>query len=392
MAVFRFAICVFGLVCFLAGYPAGAQAQNLTEQFNKPMPEFEPMPEADFMEASEEISQLFTGNKALDFKMRVPKDWIEADKVGVGDIKISNKILGEIKKYYGPPAMSSVRSYLTVEAEGLEFKMTTEQWFVQYLLSNGYNAQGMMNYGKNHSEAVYVFLQGSESYVVRAKARINGNRIVLVQYFVPLERWHDEKAMAARILESFTLLNSVENKIEDMQQYQFLDIAEFSYPVSWRLKALPVRSVDKMSVRLINSVMIDAGYGNMKERLDGEIDVDLISIYVTEALEDEIEAFKERMAEKNVLIGELIETRDDFLLSEDFDFVETQVFKAIDQSSEARDFEVWLTVMAAEDYYYFVSLVTQSRNQDYFLWARNSETYKLVVSQMKPRRGGGGSP
>ncbi len=377
---------IAGVLFFAALYavPQAVFAQKITEQFEKPMPEFDLLPQAEFDKQTKEFDRDFQKDEALSYKLRVPENWSESSKGGLGDVAVSNKILGELGKFYGPPTLTS-RSKLVIEAVGLDYNMTAHQWFVQYLLANGYNLQGLKTHDGNNAEALYVLIEDGVSYAVRSVARVNGKRVVVAQHFVPIERWHDEKVIQAQILRSFVLKNKVQAYVEEMDAYQFLDLAEFKYPRSWALKALPIRSIDRMRVELLSTATVKKGYEKAQTRLDGQVDLALVSIFASETLEEEIEWFRDNLAEKNLTLGELIEVRDDFLLGDRFDFVDTQVFKVNAQTAKLIEHELWLTIMSKGEYYYFISLFTPSRDHDYFTWARNTETYKLIISTIQPQ-------
>lgn len=148
---------------------------------------------------------------------------------------------------------------------------------------------------------------------------------------------------------------------------------------------MPIRTIDRLEVQLVNTYSVENDARRKTLRLDGQIVVTLVSIYDTETLEDELEVFKEDLLKKGLIMGEVIEARDDFILGDRFDFVDTQVYQAIPDEKRLIDHELWLTAMSAGDYYYFVSLFTPSRDEEYFKWARNVETYKLVVNEIRPR-------
>ena len=384
MRFFVVVLSMFSLMLFALG---DAQAQKVTEQFKKAMPKVELMPEAEFKEGTEVFKQDYPDDPALNFEMRIPKGWTDNTKGNFSNIEVRDKVMGELRKFYGPPSLSE-RSRLVIEAAGLDFDMTAEHWFIQYLLENGYNLQGLRAINNDKAEAAYVFIENGFSYVVRAMAVINGKRILFAQYFVPVERWHEEKALATGILNSFNVTKPVEVFVEEMEEYQFLDLATFKYPTSWNLRALPVRSIDRMRVELNNVSEIEDDYGKKYVSLDGQIDIELVSIFASEKLEDEIDRFRSELSKRGMTLGEVIESRDDFLLGDKFDFVDTQVYRVTNEQSHLLEHELWMTIMSAGEYYYFVTLFTPSRDKDYFMWARNAEAYKLVVSLINPEGGG----
>ena len=358
-------------------------AQKVTEQFKKPLKSFELTPKKEFLAETDLISETMAQDETMSYQIRVPKNWKKSDKNNFDNIVVSDRILAELGKYFGPPALNA-RSRIEVEAAGLEYQMSAEQWIMQYLLHNGYNSNGMKVHDTKRAEALYVLIEDGDSLVVRAVAQINGPNVLFAQYFVPVERYHEEKATQVRVLDSFQP-TKVSNKLaQEMKTFQFLDLATMQYPETWTLRTLPIRSIDRMKLEILNTVDMEDVYLNVTTRLDGQVDVEMVSVYATDTLEEEIERYKASMAERGLILGEHLETRDDFLFGDRFDFVDANVYRLTDENNRLTEFEGWITVMSAGEYYYFISLVTASRDQDYALWARNSETYKLMASLVEP--------
>ena len=254
------------------------------------------------------------------------------------------------------------------------------------LLANGYNIRGLEATTPYQADALYVYIKDSISYVAHSRAIVNGTKVLFAQYHVPVDRYHEEKVDMTHVIKSFAIKKRIEETVEDMEKYQFLDIAEFQYPVSWKLRSLPIRSIDRMKVELFNIRSIETGwYGKSDTRLDGQIDVNLVSIFASETLEEEFDLFKGEVENKGLTMGEVLEERDDFLFTDDFDFVDTKVYSVTGQEGNMVEHELWVTIMLAGEYYYFVTLFTPSRDHDYFLWARNVESYKLVTRNLRPQ-------
>lgn len=363
----------------------GVNAQQIKDQFTAPMPEIEMTSISEFKKTSFETELDSEQFPALSFYLRVPNGWTDTTKAGI-DTQIGQKVLSELKSFYGPANLYSPRSQIKVEAVELEYDITAERWFIQYLLANGYNIRGLEASAPEKADALYVYINNAVSYAVRARAIVNGGKVLLAQYAVPLERYHEEKVQMAHIVNSFDVKKQIKEYVEDMEKYQFLDIAEFEYPVSWKLRSLPIRSIDRMKVELFNIREIETGwYGDKEQRLDGQIDIDLVSIYASETLEEEFDKFKDNVEEKGLSMGEVLEERDDFLFTESYDFVDTKVYSVTGLEANMVEHELWVTIMLADEYYYFVTLFTPSRDHDYFLWARNVESYKLVTRNLKPQ-------
>ena len=100
-------------------FSAQAQAQTIKDQFSVPMPEIEMTPIADFVAKSNEIELDSSRSPELGFYIRIPKDWTDSTKAGI-ETDIGQKVLSELKNFYGPPNLYSPRSHVLVEAVELD--------------------------------------------------------------------------------------------------------------------------------------------------------------------------------------------------------------------------------------------------------------------------------
>jgi len=46
-------------------------------------------------------------------------------------------------------------------------------------------------------------------------------------------------------------------------------------------------------------------------------------------------------------------------------------------------YELWATILKNDDYYYIVTLLAPTREQEFFVWSRASEVYKIVLSTLR---------
>lgn len=379
--IFRvFLFAVIGAFSF-AFVLSAADAQTIVQSLKKPMPEFELMSEEEFNKSSTLYNEVPFDDETLGYTVRLPKNWSKQDNGAVGNFTLSNKILGEFSRYYGPVRMGE-RSYFSVKAVELEYQLTAEQWLILFMLENSYTIEGMETVNDSRAEVIYVVVERGQTYIAYAAAQLSGSRVIFSQYIMPVEEWGKERASAHRVVKSFDVTNKDAEFIEDMSPYQFLDIAEMKYPDSWELIAKPLRSADRMSVSLLN--VIEKNRFSKQRLLKGKMEVHLASEFIVEDIESDIENFKKEMSVNKLLIQDEIEELEDFVLDENMELIEVKAYDAIDQSQSVLDYEFWLAVMHTGEYYYFLTLLTPSRNADYFNWARNTQTFRVVVENIGP--------
>lgn len=378
----KFSLFLAFLMPGVAGYPAYAQ-QNVADLLSKPMPVFDPMPIEEFKAKTKVSKDTPLGDPYLEYEVSLPEGWEKSQNQSISGFSLNKKILADFGRYYGPANLGA-RSMLTIKASEREYESTAEQWLLNYVLENGFSVQGMKSYSPTRAEAVYILVQGDQTLIVRMVVITNGKRVVVAEYTLPSEEWHTEKALQARVLESFHLKKEDTGLVEEMAQSQFLDIAEMQYPVSWEIQTTDIRSIDRLDASLLRVAQRLKGSQPI-QILNGKIDIYLISSFVVEDLEKETVDFKAQIKETGLVLGEIIEEPEDMVIDDKMEFAYTEVYKAVDPAKSNINYEFWFTIMAAKDYYYFTTLLTPARDQDFANWSRNTQTYRLVSKLLKPQ-------
>ena len=374
---------VLALGLFVVVPVHNTQAQKFLENYKIPMPDIPLMPEAEFNEKTTSYTDVPYDDQAMAYEVRVGKDWTKSRDASSTNASIGNKILGELVKFYGPPRLDQ-RSYMTIKALKLDYHLTAEQWFIQYLLQNSYTLQGIRTLDDNRVEAMYVYVEKDVTYVVRTMAQLNGNRAVIAQYYAPSTSWEEEKQMQAQSVSSFRLLNKVEDNVEAMEKYHFLDIAELEFPTSWSLQADQLMSIDRLKIMMLNVASEEVKKDVKYKMLNGKIGVSLVSYHDMTSVSDEIKKFKEDFRKSGMLIGDYIEARNDFKLNSSMTALPVEIYEATDTGNDILDYELWFLLMESGDYYYLMSLLTPSRDEDYFLWSRNTQTFRVIAKSLAP--------
>lgn len=345
------------------------------------MPELELVSEEEFNKSSTLYKETPFDDEFLSYSVRLPKNWSKQDSGVVGSVNLSNKILGELDRYYAPPRLGE-RSRFTMQAVELEYRLTAEQWLALFVLENSYTLEGMKVIDDSRVEVIYVLVDKGQTYIVTATAIVSGPRVIFAKYTAPSEVWEAESPVAYRVIESFELLNIDDSEIEPVTPYQFLDIAQMEYPTSWRLITKPLKSAEQMSVDLLNITSINSF--STAKILKGKMEVHLVADYAVEDIEKDIIAFKDGVVIERLTIRDQIEEIEDFVIDEAMDLLEVKVYEAASDEGSIVDYEFWMAVMYAQDYYYFITLLTPARDSDYLSWARNTQTLRVVSETIAP--------
>ncbi len=364
---------------------------DIFQRFIKPMPDL-PLPSKEkFTSVTRPVAKKPYDEDVLAYSMRIPKDWTEGVDKTSSNFILSEKLFLELSSYYGPPTISG-RSRIVIEALNMEGNLTVEQWYIKFILEGGYTTEGWVVHNKNKVESLMVVMEGDFSYYLRSMITINGDKIILVKYYVPIQYFQDQAVIQAMVISSFQITHPKKRKFSEMVPYRFLDIAEVKYPIDWKIYAKPVRNMERLKVTILNTRRIGSAYDpKTKKRgttqTEGKLDVTVISSSVKNTLVDEILDYKEQIESEGMLISDRIPESFEFDYSDKIDFAVTEVYRGLDSSDNMSEYEFWFTVLVGGNYYYFIMLLTPSRNDMFGIWAENIENYKLIVANFRPMVG-----
>lgn len=290
---------------------------------------------------------------------------------------LSTSVLAILARYVSP-AVNLQRSNIVIEGQRLTYEISAESWFVNFALSNGFTLTALTVQTPRSLDALYVEVEKDRTFVVYARVIINGSDLVLIRYYLPQENFETEKVTQAQIMASFRLLKSSDAPIEPQETYGFLDQSYFNYPKSWELKEKSIFSVERMSATLLQ-----ARKENKQSYLEGRIRVEAVSKLLKTDMAKEIARFRNDLKINSYKLGALIETVD-YKYDSSMKYGKTQIYALEPEDKiNMQPYELLVAAMEGDDYYYIVSLITPSRAQEYFTWARNTETVRVVIESLR---------
>jgi len=389
-------VMVFAALLILAqgGAPARANTFDITKIPS--LKTYETLPEKEFESAGTlEREERPYDDTLLAYELRVPKGWTNnvqgsGEKGALKDKTLSNTFLAILGRYVGPPE-NLLRSYITVEAMAMDYEIGAVHWFVNFIIRSGYTLSGMDVRSAREVEALYVEVIKDQSYVVRTKLFMNGPRLILIRHYQPAENYEEsDKIEQLQIIKSFRLLNVSDERIEKQKTFGFLDQSYFNYPVSWELLEKPIVSIERMTALVFQGregEKKEAGRKrNVKKNeviLEGHIKINAISRLLDTTLAKEIEDFRTNLKIPGYSIGTLIENVS-YTYDPSIKVGKAQVYKLVpDDPVTMKDYEMVVTVMQGDDYYYITNMTTPSREQDFYAWARNMEAAKIINESVR---------
>lgn len=364
--------------------PFTVAAQDFIAGIKRPMPDIKLTPEIEFQKTATLYQEKPYGDDDLAYRVFLPAGWTKAKSAPAVSKAEETSILGDMATFFGPPNMH-YRSRFSVQFIDLPHDMTAEQWAIQYMIAQAFASQGMKVHDVRRCEFLYVKVEDGVSYAVRSVVVLNGGKAVLASYTMPMDMWEDEKIQQANVIAGFTLTAPNNTPVSKLLQYQFLDIAELQYPEGWEMRAQPVKSIDRTVVDFLSIQKREKTAGKFTSLLNGKITVSIASGDAFESVSREIADFRNQIAGGGLTLEAPVRAeKDDLKLQPGIDSRPIEISRAKDRSNALADYEVWVKVMQAGDYFYFMSLLTPSADENYTLWVKNTNTFRIMVESVKP--------
>jgi hypothetical protein len=345
------------------------------------------MSKEQFYNISELRNIKFDADPGLSYKVRLPFNWIELPSPRTESISLNAELFSDISNFVSP-ARGDIRSRFRVRSLELKHLVSAENWFLNYTLSIGTTVDGIKIKSDRSLEAQYTVLDGGQTYIVRASAQITGSRIVVAEYLVPFEYALEERDQQIWIITSFLLTSPNTTPIEETDTYSFVDIVKFDYPQSWILYSPPISTIDRMEASILNLKSITKDQIQKmdldKAKLDGRVDVKVISKAMGTSEADEVTELKRELKTKNLDIGNLIGPVKGVELHPGIISSKIDAYHIESGDGKLIRYEIWVGLLETKGRYYVISLITVGREEKFYVWAQNIETFKYVLKTLSP--------
>ncbi len=324
-----------------------------------------------------------SADRLVAFSIRLPKDWFVVSEDQFGASTLSGDVLSPVIKYVSPPFID-YRAYFSAQAAILKTQITAENWFANYSVSNGFSVEGMRVLSDKSVEAQYTKLENERSYIVRAVVKINGPRVILAEYALPLSVYEQKKDGQVWSTLSFRLLHPSDDPIEPVKAYSFLDLIGFLYPETWSLKPRPVETPERLFVDLFSTSREIDRFEDSKRlvKLEGKIEIQAFSKAGGVVLNTELAALKAEIDKKGFELGKILR-KPKYKFHSSMKPIEADVYELQDKSGKVNNYEYSIAIMEGKDFFFIVSLFSPLQESDFLEWARNREAFRTVVESIR---------
>lgn len=318
------------------------------------------------------------GNKFLAFRVRLPKGWTQVTTADLGQLQLSNRLLGVLVYFTSPPDLD-LRSSFRIRAQKLGHMINARDWLYQYALGNHLTLQALTAIDANRAEALYVNTELDVTYVIRMAVVINGPNVIIAEHVMPADKYETDRDLQIWTITSFYLKYKDMSPPEATKRLNFFDIAALDYPNSWELQRSNIKSIDNMDASIVN---IQIEKKDVKTRLMGRIDVFLFANNDEYSLEHSIENINKSVASDNLVLGEQVGRFDPIVNDHNLGSVSYNVYQINNQEKTYQDYQYWVTVMKGKNYYFYVCMLIPPRAYDFYNWARNLSSYEYVIKTL----------
>jgi len=371
---------VVGMLLCVVSVEAHAQQpvpQNQQPQYDltnlKSLPDGSSMSIEAFIEESQEFTQVDEDRPYLNYRVLLPKTWSSSfsNQQDVG--RFNPNFLTDLGRYVSPP-YGDKRAFLSVQATVLRYESFAEDWLRNQILINGYSVNAISVKSNYEVEALYSAFEGNITFAVRARVIIDGNLLYFVRYALPIEYFSQRADHQKHVMDSFKLLNPTGGSIEKTRRFSLLDVLTFDYPSSWVIKNPELKKLDHLKVDLLRLEQDSIILGRIgMEALEKVPNLDLSS---------HMQRITGKLEDKGVKIDEL-KKQIQVVLPQKFAGGAVEVYDTYSPSEEGIEQEFWFSFFESNDYYFFFTMLTPTRDASYEEWSRNRAVFIKILNLLK---------
>ena len=381
---------VFGTVFTVA---QNSYAENKLEQ----LPEVEKLDAKSFDAQSRMVEQKYPEYAHFSFQMQIPNELRVIPQNELINKYEEDKITGTIFHAVGP-INNAVRPYVKIDIHNLIRLISVKNWFINEIMRLGYTLKAIDgDVDRNDLDAFYVRLDDNgNTEVVRGRAFLNGDQVVLMEYVIPISLWNTDRDKQIMSAKSFRFIHEYDVfPPEPVQPYSYLDSFHTEYPQSWILQSSGSNQVNQIGLNF--KTTDDVGF------LLAEIDVDVLS---SQSLRDRLD----KTVYPVDLVGTLKDRRQT-IINRGYDLDEhmsqkpiqlnfetvlnvTEVYPLRRKQSDTyitdREIpiskEYWVTLIRRPDdvgKHYMITMIAPYRENDMMQWAIAVEAYRHMIKSIR---------
>lgn len=362
-----------------------------------PLPVAQDMDKATFESQSQLIEKSFESQSKLDFKIRMPNNFIVNPNLQLKNYGKNGVLYGQIFYAYGPSSYD-LKSYLSVQSFELDRAISAKNWILSKALSDNYTVKGLISADNGREfDAFYIRLDKFERQeAVRSKGFLHEGKLLLVEYTVPIKLFNRDRDEQIHSIDSFEFVRSYNiTPPEEIDSYEYLDSFMVKYPKSWVVikkhedlknqHAVSFKTANENNFLFATANIMVISSRSLRDRVDDNIYPVNFSSIIKE---------NKKMIEDFGFVAQPMLERRDYQLNYETDLKITEVYPLkkkkshvfIDDKDRAVSHEFWLTVIKTPEENgknYILSMLLPSRNSNFYQWSIAAEAYRIMVESAR---------
>jgi hypothetical protein len=285
------------------------------------------------------------------------------------------------------PVIGAMRATVTVQSVKLSREISARNWLENYILSSKYNLQGEITAAsekKASAECNGTDFEGVNSHIYMA-AQFNADNAIVVRFDSPLLLKEPLGFVMKKIVDSFRFVLETEQPIEATKSFTFGTALKFRYPESLVVNHVDVGDPRSMSAQFYNQPrkgVLDAR-GKIVSPIQGLFRFSVVKRSHATDLKKEMENMKGFVTKTLDLHVKKLVSSGKAPVSKRFLFSRYETYQVVPKKNNPIPQEIRFVALGDKNFYVFGVLFSPTRNEDFFNWAVNTQTFDLMLKEFR---------
>lgn len=312
------------------------------------------------------------GDRTLGYSVLLPKAW-SFEPIQAESAELPTSGLKPLGIFFDPNTDETVRFHL--QAMRLMREISARDWLIHYCDVRKAELETLKEISPLFADCIAKQEVSDIEFVVRAAARINGDRLFFLQFLAPSISYADLAAKFGVGIASFKLTNPRESEHIERRQANSLPHAfTFSYPASWHLKA-SIDSPNGTSVRSIHNM-------DSEGIVQGILQLETLAKGTTASLNDAMTHALSTCRDMGLSVVKELESNHVSIRNSKFKAPAVHVSYICTIAENSSKQELQLVVAEMNDKFLSIMAIGPAREIDYYAWAVNRRCLYIVLESM----------
>jgi len=311
----------------------------------------------------------------IKYEIKIPTAWTHTTENMGLSTDINSRLLDTLDHFQGDLIVGGGRPSLSIEAISLNHEILAEHWLQNYIFKNGHASEKPIEAdNENQAQVSFIYIKNGISYRAIVRAYIIQDRLLLIKFEAPINISEKTLTLGQFAVESFTIISASIGSIEERKNFSFVNGLSLSFPESWMARNHSLRNPNRLALEFHNIAQGETlkglvrvlSYRRNKEHTDDFI-VNELQQHIKEGL--------------NIKINQL-ENSTPLSVGLAYDVAHIEMYTALRGDRPNVEYEVWLAVLAKDEWVTFIYLLTPNKNLDFYSWARNTRMLDLLIASI----------